>query len=349
MKIFSRYFRFCQYVIVAVMVTMGWTAIGEAFDVAAASPKQQPGAIEMVAKTIERQMVGGRRRTPDDAIAPTHADVAYGPRERNHLDFWQAESSEPSPLVVYFHGGGFCGGDKSEFSRNTRRLRHLLDNGVSAATVNYPFIFTDDLLTIMRDCARAVQFIRSNAAAWNIDPQRVVVYGESAGAGASLWMAFNDDQADPKNDDPVLRQSTRVLAAGALAPQATYEFSTWPSFLVLPPWLWDTCSGMVCPLFYHMEKEDLEGEQGSYMRKNLDMVAFIDSSDPPVFMRSTYDTIPSTSWDHMLHHPGHAFLVRDACAEHGVPCTLITKDTPEEERVDVLDFLLGHLGIAPKE
>ena len=41
---------------------------------------------------------------------PTHADVQYGPHPRNVLDFWQAPSDKPTPLIVYIHGGGFVAG-----------------------------------------------------------------------------------------------------------------------------------------------------------------------------------------------------------------------------------------------
>lgn len=345
MKQFVSLLRRGVWLVVVEVLTAGWGIAESESNAGTVQAQHAHGALEILAQTIERQIVGGKRRNSEDAIPPTYADVAYGPRERNTLDFWRAESDTPTPLVVYFHGGGFCGGDKSEFSRNTRQLRRCLDNAVSAATVNYPFVFTDDLLTVMYDAARAVQFLRHNAASWNIDPKRVAVFGESAGAGMSLWLAFRDDLADPENPDPILRESTRVVAAGALAPQATYDFSTWPNFLVLPPWLWDTCSGVVCPLYYHIENKDLDTEAGVRMRQGLDIVSFIDPLDPPILLRSMYDSIPSNSWDHMLHHPGHAVLLHETCRTHGVPSTLVTRETPQEERVDVMDFLFEHLGV----
>ncbi len=349
MKQFVSLSRQGVWLVVVGLLAAGWSVAESENGADVAQAQHAPGALEILAQTIERQIVGGKRRNPDDAIPPTHANVAYGPRERNVLDFWQAESDAPTPLVVYFHGGGFCGGDKSEFSRNTQQLRRCLDNGISAASANYPFVFTNDLLTIMYDAARAVQFLRHNAASWNIDTRRIAVFGESAGAGASLWLAFHDDLADPENPDPVLRESTRVVAAAGLAPQATYDFSTWPDFLVLPPWLWDTCSGVVCPLYYHIENKDLDTAAGVRMRQGLDIVSFIDPSDPPILLRSMYDSIPSTSWDHMLHHPGHAVLLHETCQAHGVPCNLVTRDTPQEERLDVLDFFFEHLGVIAKQ
>src|SRR5438094_6756064 len=44
---------------------------------------------------------------------PTAANFKYGTHERQVLDFWQAQSHKPTPLVLYIHGGGWQGGDKS--------------------------------------------------------------------------------------------------------------------------------------------------------------------------------------------------------------------------------------------
>jgi hypothetical protein len=52
------------------------------------------------------------------------------------------------------------------------------------------------------------------ARQYNLDPKRVAAAGGSAGAVNALWIAFHDEMADPKSDDPVKRQSTRLSAAG---------------------------------------------------------------------------------------------------------------------------------------
>lgn len=341
----SRRFRFFLFLSLA-FITAAIGAQGDPTAPASPDSKDKAAALAGVTKDIANKLGKLNRDKPNDLMPPTYANLRYGPHERNVLDFWRAESDKPTPLIVYIHGGGFVGGDKSDFvDDGGKRLRRCLENGVSAATINYPFVMTNDLLTIIHDAARAVQFIRAHAAEWNIDKGRVAVYGESAGAGTSLWLAFHDDLADPNNPDPVLRESTRVTAAGALATQATYDFSLWPSFLVLPPWLWDTSKGIVCPMYYHMEQEQLNSEAGTKMRKDLDMLSFIDSSDAPVFLRTNRDMDPPKTWDHMLHHAGHAVKVRDVCKEKNVECILIEKNTPKEERVDLFDFLFAKLGV----
>lgn len=165
----------------------------------------------------------GKGKPAMPAVKPTHADVKYGPHERNVLDFFQARSDRPTPLVVYIHGGGFVAGNKNSY--NPAMVKAMLDSGISFATIHYRFV--DGKETIFpvpqRDGARAVQFLRSKATEWNLDPKRVACFGGSAGAGISMWIGFHDDLADPKSDDPVARQSTRIQAIGTFGGQGTYD------------------------------------------------------------------------------------------------------------------------------
>ena len=157
------------------------------------------------------------------AIEPTKADVAYGPHDRNVFDFWQAKSDKPTPLVIYIHGGGFVAGDKRTI--NPGMIREALDSGISVAALNYRFVNGKDVIfpVPQLDSARALQFLRSKAGEWNLDPTRVACFGGSAGAGISMWLGFHNDLADSKSDDPVLRQSTRITAIGTMGGQGTYD------------------------------------------------------------------------------------------------------------------------------
>ena len=157
------------------------------------------------------------------AIKPTHADVKYGPYKRNVLDFYQAKSDHPTPLVIHIHGGGFVAGDKSQI--NLAMVKAMLDSGISFATINYRFVDGKDTIfpVPQRDGARAVQFLSTKANEWNLDPKRVACFGGSAGAGISMWIGFHNDLAEPTSSDPVLRQSTRIQAIGTFGGQGTYD------------------------------------------------------------------------------------------------------------------------------
>ena len=157
-----------------------------------------------------------------DLIKPTHADVKYGEHERNVLDFYQAESDKPTPLVIYIHGGGFVGGNKNVAPA---QLKGFLDAGISVGAIHYRFVDGKEIIfpAPQHDGARAVQFLRSKAKEWNIDSQRVACFGGSAGAGISMWIGFHEDLAEPESDDPIQRESTRIQAIGTFGGQSTYD------------------------------------------------------------------------------------------------------------------------------
>ena len=175
---------------------------------------------------------------------PTLANVPYGEHERQVLDFWKADSSEPTPVLFYIHGGGWLSNDKSLIELENG-IDPLLKAGISVVSINYRYIKQTILTegetseaavrpatadedfppvkTPLEDAARALQFVRSQAAEWNLDKERVCVSGSSAGACSCLWLAFHPDMADPTSSDPVARESTRVWCAAVQAAQTTLD------------------------------------------------------------------------------------------------------------------------------
>lgn len=166
---------------------------------------------------------GQDRKSRAERIPPTHADVAYGPHARNVLDFYRAKSEKPTPLIVYIHGGGFVAGNKESIS--PAMVRSANEAGISVASLHYRFVDGEQIIfpTPQHDCARALQYLRSNAKKWNLDPQRIACYGGSAGAGISMWLGFHDDLADPHSSDALARESTRIVAIGTMGGQGTYD------------------------------------------------------------------------------------------------------------------------------
>ena len=152
---------------------------------------------------------------------PSFENVKYGENKRNVFDIWLAESEKPTPLAVYIHGGGFKGGSKEKLKAET--LSALLDAGISVAAINYRFVTTDPLPTAHHDARRAIQFMRSKADEWNIDTDRVAAFGGSAGAQICMWLAYSDDMADATSDDPVERESTRLLCVATAGGQTSAE------------------------------------------------------------------------------------------------------------------------------
>jgi acetyl esterase/lipase len=266
--------------------------------------------------------------------APTWPNISYGPHSRNVLDFWKAPGETPRPVVVFIHGGGFIGGDKSSYHGNPLLLK-LLENGVSCAAINYRFLPDAPVQEVMRDAARAVQFIRSKAGEWNVDKARIAADGGSAGAGTSLWLDTRDDLADPKNADLVLRESSRVVAAVINSTQATYNLPRWETFLgpIKPEW----ADPMEVLAFYHLKSQDeLKTPAGEKILRECDMLEWISKDDGPVLAVSKEADGEIKDRGHFLHHPKHAQEVQKVCEKAGVPCEVIRGNTTEK----VVAFLL---------
>src|SRR6185369_1537047 len=160
-------------------------------------------------------------KTYKSSKKPDIGNQKYGPSASNVLDLWQAKSEHPAPLVIYIHGGGFKGGDKRQVEG--RLLDECRQAGISVASINYRLSGEALAPAAQYDSARAVQFLRSKAREWNLDPTRICLTGGSAGGGISLWIGFHDDLADPKSEDPVARESTRVTCIAPFNTQTTYD------------------------------------------------------------------------------------------------------------------------------
>ena len=163
----------------------------------------------------------------EEVPTPTLSEVRYGAHERNVLDGWLAKSDQPTPLVLFIHGGSWKTGSKETISKSLD-VRGLLDAGISVASINYRLIeesggIRPAVKVPLFDAARALQFVRTKASEWNVDPNRIGLSGRSAGACSSLWIAFQDDLADPTSSDPVLRESTRVACLAVLNAQTSID------------------------------------------------------------------------------------------------------------------------------
>ena len=136
------------------------------------------------------------------------------------MDVWLALSAQPTPVLISIHGGGFNKGVKGV---DRDLLKRCLENKISVVAINYRLSQEAIAPAAFLDSARAIQFIRNHAKEWNLDPRRVAATGASAGAGISLWLGFHPDLADPKNSDPVLRESTRLTCIATVDGQCSYD------------------------------------------------------------------------------------------------------------------------------
>jgi arylformamidase len=271
--------------------------------------------------------------------APTHANVSYGPHERNVLDFWQAPGDGPRPLLVYIHGGGWVSGDKA---LKEDAVTPYLDKGISVAAINYRYSVIEKLPAPVHDAARAIQFLRTKAAEWNINPQRIAVTGGSAGACSSMWLLCHDDLADPNSSDPVLRESTRVYAAAARAGQTSIDpkvIEGWLGPNVLKHrmiWLSVGEPDMDSALKNYDERKPLYVEFSPYNHVTAD--------DPPLLMTYGEDmSLPSKDAGHGIHHPVYGVKMKEKADEVGMECYLLIPGHSTSKYATPEEFLTAKL------
>lgn len=123
-------------------------------------------------------------------------DVAYGAgkRETSRLDAYLHPAAGRHPAIIYIHGGGFVTGDKSACS--PRLLKAALQNGYSVFSVNYRVGAENPFPAAIEDVTEATRFVRKNADRWNVDADRLVLTGESAGGLISALSGATMQGAD---------------------------------------------------------------------------------------------------------------------------------------------------------
>jgi hypothetical protein len=217
--------------------------------------------------------------------------------------------------------------------------------------INYRFRKHAPVQDILRDAARAIQFVRFNAAQYNLDPKRIASYGGSAGAGTSLWLAVHHDLADPTSEDPVLRQSSRIVAAGCINGQATYDLVEWQKVIgkFKPEWYSSPDEDVK---FYHFKtRDDFDTPAGQKILADCSMLRQITRDDAPIFMTCSLPDTPPQSRNALLHHPKHMQVIKQRCDELGVEAHAVSSRQQDrgrgEAQQDLLVFLLRHLGAIP--
>lgn len=248
-------------------------------------------------------------------------DAAYGPDPRHRFDIFLPKNSYDRqtrlPLVIFIHGGGFSSGEKEKAysSSNQKMIKALLAQGVAFATINYPLISKknekDGLLKSLKGSQRALQYLKYEPR-YNIDPNRVVLLGSSAGASTALWLAFHDDMADLGSSDPVAQQSTRVQGVAATQTQATLDVVGWEPVFAEYNWSVDDM-GKSAPNFYGASSSaDLYTAATVAYRQEVDFLGMMDASDPEIWLAT--DGVPvkaPSSTGILYHHPYHVRTLRD--------------------------------------
>jgi acetyl esterase/lipase len=285
---------------------------------------------------------------------PTHEDVSYGKHPKQKLHFWKAPSAtaeNPAPLLFFIHGGGWSAGNR--LSGLSQNLQPALEAGISVASIEYRFVdeaegIEPPVKAPLTDAARALQFVRSKASAWHLDPNRIVAAGGSAGACTSLWLAFHDEMADPTSDDPIARESTRLTAVAVSGAQTTLDPKQ------MKEWTPNSHYGAHAfgiPILA-LENDRRTGRFTRFLESRASLMPWIEeyspyalvtADDPPVYM--TYNNKPALGHDAKdpTHSANFGIKLKERLDSVKVPCELVYPDAPDVQHPNLSDAVIGFL------
>jgi acetyl esterase/lipase len=119
------------------------------------------------------------------------ANVAYGARDRQQLDVYRPKNVQGRPIIVFWYGGGWESGSKSQY----RFVGAALANaGYVAVLPDYRLYPEVKFPAFVQDGAEALAWVASHAAEIGGDPKRIYLAGHSAGAHLAAMLAYDRTQ-----------------------------------------------------------------------------------------------------------------------------------------------------------
>ena len=158
----------------------------------------------------------------EPSAASGRSEVIYGRKDGTALtmDVFRPTEAKPNGLgLVYVVSGGWFSGHAAI---STPFIEPFTARGYTVFAVVHGSQPKYAIPDILKDLHRAVRYIRTNAKDYAIDPERIGIYGGSAGGHLSLMQGTAGDAGDPKAADPVDRASSRVRAVACFFPPTDF-------------------------------------------------------------------------------------------------------------------------------
>jgi acetyl esterase/lipase len=128
---------------------------------------------------------------PDNVEEILDVEYGTGGERKLLLDLYLPKGrSKATPAVIFIHGGAWKGGKRSDMKFYCVKFA---EKGYVTATVTYRLMGEAPFPAAVHDVKCAVRWLRANAAKYQIDPEHIVVSGNSAGGHLSMMIGYSDD------------------------------------------------------------------------------------------------------------------------------------------------------------
>lgn len=136
------------------------------------------------------------------------------------LDVYRPESPRTRTAILFFHGGGWRVGSREMMRPDARTMAELGFVGIPA---QYRLRGQAEWPAQIHDLKAAIRWTRAHAHELEIDPQRVVLWGSSAGAQLALLAAGTPDSPEFEGELGPLGVSSAVAAVVAVHPPVSFH------------------------------------------------------------------------------------------------------------------------------
>jgi acetyl esterase/lipase len=151
-------------------------------------PEEQAAQVREAGKVIDPAsyaiFAGMVDAPPYDDVTMT-SDIAYGDDPLQKLDLYTLKTAEDNgsrPVLVFVHGGGFTGGRKQGDYYPQNVTAWAARNGMVGVNIDYRLAPANTYPAASNDLAAALAWVKANIAEHGGDPDRIVLFGHSAGA-----------------------------------------------------------------------------------------------------------------------------------------------------------------------
>ena len=259
-------------------------------------------------------------------------DINYGDGERQQLDILFPEETSPKGVVLFFHGGGFTGGDKEQAFDELllETMQAVLDDNIAIVSANYTLLTTprnQGVISALEDGTLVIDFIQDRLADLNIPTNKIVLAGTSAGAGIAQWNGFKNEI------------NTQVQGVLAIAAQSTYDLYEWEN--VFPGFSLDDLRQM-SPFLQTLFLGFYGGEPTQADLDAVDYRDFMDTTDPALYVYNfagdeLINAQGEIDFDVLYHSFRHSDYLRAKAIEVEQEFSGIFQESPEAFVIRVLN------------
>lgn len=97
-----------------------------------------------------------------------------------HADLYLPATTQPAPVVIYVHGGGWAVGARTDYAAT--RLSVMAAMGLAVLSIDYRLVDAAHFPAQLHDVKAAIRWVKAHAAGLGVDAGRIGIWGASAGA-----------------------------------------------------------------------------------------------------------------------------------------------------------------------